>query len=70
MQDTLFLAEAATQDDWLNTLFLVLALGTGIAALIWLLLWLVWWGDSDDESGDDRKVDDAKAAATTQKKIS
>ncbi|MDA7921986.1 hypothetical protein N9B21_00320 [Verrucomicrobiales bacterium] len=57
MQDTLFLAEAATQDDWLNTLFLVLALGTGIAALIWLLLWLVWWGDSDDESGDDRKVE-------------
>ena len=54
MQDTLFLAEAATQDDWLNTLFLVLALGTGIAALIWLLLWRVWWGDSDDESGDDR----------------
>lgn len=62
MQDSLFLAEAARQNDSFNTLFLVLGLGTAMAALIWLFLWLVWWQapDSDSKASDDDVLETGK----------
>ncbi len=72
MQDTLFLAEISDQDDWLNTLFLVLAIGTAIAAVIWLILWLVLWNDSDSDSetADETTAADSKRADASSPPIS
>lgn len=60
MQDNLFLADLSNQSDWMNDLFLILAIGTAIAALIWLLLWLLGM-DNDSSEGSGGKTSTASS---------
>lgn len=66
MQELLFVAEIAHQNDSLNTLFLVFALGTAFAALAWLLLWLTGWNAADEVSskGGVSPVDEESRGST------
>ncbi|MEC5128945.1 hypothetical protein VSU19_19440 [Verrucomicrobiales bacterium BCK34] len=74
MQDTLFLAEIADQNERWNTLFLILGLGTAIAALIWLILWLGLGNGSEEGSAeaetsklDTKKLDTKEREAEASK---
>lgn len=66
MQYFLILAQTTDSDSWWNSLFLFLFLGFAIAALIWLILWLLSFGEYGDESGTVEEGESSSASSAAE----